>query len=523
MSAEIGACSNPTYQRLCDLKKTGEIGRYGMLFSTQFKNYFYDTGTGKVLHIGDYEFKALQALFDPTISLETFEVRCRQMGNERFDKFLAAIEAENLFCAPPVTAMHLSADDNWLNLVDTDLQQLVLEVTEACNFRCKYCIYNEDYDGNRDFGTAEMSQEVAQRAIDYLAEHSSSHFAVTFYGGEPLVNFPLVRWATEYTLAHYKDKNPTFNLTTNLTLVTDEIADFLARTPGFSIVVSLDGPEEVQNAARVYSANKPTFEDAMRGLKTLSKAFKKYDKGLTINSVLIPPYTYEKLDRINNFFESLDFLPPFTQCMITYPSPGTFPVEDAVELMSGNSIYEFGTTLNPLVKWQFEKVKKNGLSWEHTRNIYFNTMLKLMETVDGRMVTDTPDDLYHCNGCCVPGSRKLYVKANGDLLACERIGSSPVIGNIFTGIDKALLREKYDTEYVARSLPACKNCWAVNLCPICYANCYTENGIDPVEKAANCKGVRAQLGMCFRMYYEMLESNPSALDALKETIRTSNG
>lgn len=64
-------------------------------------------------------------------------------------------------------------------------------------------IYNEDYEGNRDFGTAKMPQEIAQKAIDYLAEHSSSHFAVTFYGGEPLANFPLVRWATEYTLEHY--------------------------------------------------------------------------------------------------------------------------------------------------------------------------------------------------------------------------------------------------------------------------------------------------------------------------------
>lgn len=127
----------------------------------------------------------------------------------------------------------------------------------------------------------------------------------------------------------------------------------------------------------------------------------------------------------------------------------------------------------------------------------------------------------HCNGCCVPGSRKLYVKANGDLLICERIGSSPIIGNIFTGIDKTLLSEKYDTEYVARSLPACKNCWAVNLCPICYANCYTEDGIDPAEKASNCNGVRSQLERCFSMFYELLEENPSALDALKETTRSS--
>ena len=521
MSAKIGARSHPVYQRLCDLKKSGNAGRYGLLFSTQFKNYFYDTGTGKVLHIGDYEFKALQAFFDPTISLDAFEKRCHQMAGDRLEKFLTTIDSEKLLCAPPVTAMHLASDDNWLEALDSDLQQLVLEVTEACNFRCKYCIYNEDYEGNRDFGTAKMPQEIAQKAIDYLAEHSSSHFAVTFYGGEPLANFPLVRWATEYTLEHYKDKHPTFNLTTNLTLVTDEIADFLARTPGFSVVVSLDGPEEVQNAARVYSANKPTFADAMRGLNTLSKAFIKHGKSLTINSVLIPPYTYEKLERINSFFESLDFLPPLTQCMITYPSPGTFPVENAVELMSGNPTYEFGAALNPLLKWQFEKAKQNGLSWEHTQNIYFNTMLKMMETIDGRMVTDAPDDLYHCNGCCVPGSRKLYVKANGDLLICERIGSSTIIGNIFTGIDKTLLSEKYDTEYVARSLPACKNCWAVNLCPICYANCYTEDGIDPAEKASNCNGVRSQLERCFSMFYELLEENPSALDALKETTRSS--
>ena len=86
MSAKIGARSHPVYQRLCDLKKSGNAGRYGLLFSTQFKNYFYDTGTGKVLHIGDYEFKALQAFFDPTISLDAFEKRCHQMAGDRLEK-----------------------------------------------------------------------------------------------------------------------------------------------------------------------------------------------------------------------------------------------------------------------------------------------------------------------------------------------------------------------------------------------------------------------------------------------------
>lgn len=91
MSAKIGARSHPVYQRLCDLKKSGNAGRYGLLFSTRFKNYFYDTGTGKVLHIGDYEFKALQAFFDPTISLDAFEKRCHQMAGDRLEKFLTTI------------------------------------------------------------------------------------------------------------------------------------------------------------------------------------------------------------------------------------------------------------------------------------------------------------------------------------------------------------------------------------------------------------------------------------------------
>ena len=340
-------------------------------------------------------------------------------------------------------------------------------------------------------------QEIAQKAIDYLAEHSSSHFAVTFYGGEPLANFPLVRWATEYTLEHYKDKHPTFNLTTNLTLVTDEIADFWQEHR----VLVLWSAWTVQKKSKMQPVfippTKPTFADAMRGLNTLSKAFIKHGKSLTINSVLYPALHFMK--NSNELIASSNrlTLPPLTQCMITYPSPGTFPVEkrcrtDVWKPPPTNS----ALPLNPLLKWQFEKAKQNGLSWEHTQNIYFNTMLKMMETIDGRMVTDAPDDLYHCNGCCVPGSRKLYVKANGDLLICERIGSSPIIGNILPASTKHCF-PKSTTQNMLHVRFRRVKLLIVNLCPICYANCYTEDGIDPAEKASNCNGVRSQLERCF--------------------------
>ena len=114
-----------------------------------------------------------------------------------------------------------------------------------------------------------------------------------------------------YSLKNAPECELTFSFTTNLTLMTPEIANFLVQIPGMNIVLSLDGPQEIHNTARVYANNKPTFEDAMRGLTHLTDAIKRHSSStnLTVNSVFMPPYSVEKLEYINNFFENLDILP----------------------------------------------------------------------------------------------------------------------------------------------------------------------------------------------------------------------
>ena len=171
--------------------------------------------------------------------------------------------------------------------------------------------------------------------------------------------------------------------------------------------------------------------------------------------------------------------------------------------------------LDPLKKWQLHKAIKEGLNKNKTNNIYFYSMFSLLQMIDARRKCESPFQFHSCNGCCVPGGRKIYVKSNGDILVCEKIGNSPIIGNINVGIDIEKIKHKYIEEYANKSLEDCSNCWAINLCNICYANCYTTNGIDMDLKRENCASLLETLKTNLSVFYSIAEEYPELLDVLK--------
>src|SRR5699024_5846365 len=135
------------------------------------------------------------------------------------------IQKENLLCNPENTAfVDLSSqytDDTF------QCEQLTIELTGNCNLRCKYCIYNDYYEGNRAFNTSNIDFETARKAIDYVYAHSAEDkLAITFYGGEPLINFKVMKQCIDYSLQNIKNKQLYFSFTTNLTLMTKEIAEY---------------------------------------------------------------------------------------------------------------------------------------------------------------------------------------------------------------------------------------------------------------------------------------------------------
>ena len=147
-------------------------------------------------------------------------------------------------------------------------------------------------------------------------------------------------------------------------------------------------------------------------------------------------------------------------------------------------------------------------------------MFDRLKTAHFRMLLNAPVNHYHLNGNCTPGVRRLYVKTNGDFAICEKIGNSPVIGNVDEGIDVSKVKQYYIKEYEAASLPECSKCWAVNMCDLCYANCYSTNGINMVEKRKMCEVTRTNVLISLSMYYTLLEAHPEKLEFFKDATFT---
>lgn len=171
-------------------------------------------------------------------------------------------------------ARYNSVDEIGLSFFETPLdismrsqqieyEQLYLAVTESCNFRCKYC---------RQIKTGKlvnMTLKEIQDAIDKFLSVAKNPKSVVFFGGEPLMNFPGIKFAIEYIKAI--DDSIKFSMVINGSLCTEEIASFFAKN-NVEVIVSMDGPESIHNCSRVYENGNGTYSEALRGYERLKKA-----------------------------------------------------------------------------------------------------------------------------------------------------------------------------------------------------------------------------------------------------------
>ena len=148
-------------------------------------------------------------------------------------------------------------------LVPTTLHIFV--VSKSCNFNCIYCQAGE-LDSKEEFY---MSKEIAKKAVDIALESPSRYLTFEFQGGEPLTNFDTIKYIIEYSKSNCKDKNIEYNLVSNLTLLTDEMIDFLKEN-NVSICTSIDGNRQLQNINRPYRG-KDSYNETINKLKKLKE------------------------------------------------------------------------------------------------------------------------------------------------------------------------------------------------------------------------------------------------------------
>ena len=348
-------------------------------------------------------------------------------------------------------------------LIERCISQLILEVTTGCNFKCRYC----HQPGKSNDHSRMMTMEVAYNSIDYLFEHSkdANEVAITFYGGEPLLNFELIKLVVLYTNKKFESKSIFYNMTTNASLLTNEIISFLVEN-NFSLLISLDGNEDTQNLHRKYSRDGgETFNVVWNNILSLRKTYPKYfDMNVSFNAVILPdedPSNVMEFFKVNNI-------------------PKT-----AVTISNADLT---GIDYNPTRK----VFNQNRIIFEEN----YKEMLEKFENKSQLL------SCWHHNGPCVPAARRLFISVDGDFYPCEKVEGARdcLLGNLDVGINIEKAIEILNIGSLTTS--DCKACWALRFCTICVRQCLDNDCISSQRKKISCKQLKENALSFFVEYIE---------------------
>lgn len=195
----------------------------------------------------------LKKLLDGTIDCES------ECGHELQSKYFLYQGSGEAFTKDHT---HLMRDSK--NYVFSATSLHIFVVTNACNMNCIYCQANNGINKPSDY----MDAATAERAVDIALSSPALHLSFEFQGGEPLLNYPIIQHIIEYTEQHKGDKEIHYSLVSNLTLLTDDMIQFL-KEYNVDISTSLDGYEQLHNQNRPYRTEDGTFRDVLNAVERL--------------------------------------------------------------------------------------------------------------------------------------------------------------------------------------------------------------------------------------------------------------
>ena len=330
------------------------------------------------------------------------------------------------------------------------VKALCLHVAHTCNLNCAYCFASQGkYSGER----AVMSEEVGKRALDFLIEHSGTrhNLEVDFFGGEPLMNFDVVKNLVAYAREREKEtgKNFRFTLTTNGVLIDDDVIDFANREMS-NVVLSLDGRKEIHDEFRVDYAGKGSFDKIVPKFQKLVAA--RGGKDYYMRGT----FTHRNPDFVNDIRTMLDL--GFDELSM---EPVVCAPDDPAALNDSDL---------EMVMQQYEELA--SLMLERRRQGKPFTFYHYMIDLSGGPC------IYKRVSGCGSGTEYMAVTPWGDLYPCHQfVGDEKFkLGDIYNGVTNTALQNEFKQCNVYAH-PECNDCWAKLYCSGgCAANAYHATG-----------------------------------------------
>ena len=365
---------------------------------------------------------------------------------ECYDQVVGLKDAGKLFAPDTFEAMAGRLKEKTAGVV----KALCLHVAHTCNLNCAYCFASQGkYHGDR----AVMSFEVGKRALDFLIENSGSrrNLEVDFFGGEPLMNFQVVKDLVDYARSVEKkhNKNFRFTLTTNGVQIDDDVIDFANRECS-NVVLSLDGRKEIHDRYRVDYAGKGSWDRIVPKFQKLVEA----REGK--NYYMRGTFTHANPDFLEDIREMLrlGFTELSMEPVVCDPSdPSALTEEDL-----------------PIVLAQYEELAELMLQ-RHREGKPLTFYHYMLDLKGGPCI-------YKRISGCGSGTEYMAVTPWGDLYPCHQfVGEEKFkLGNIWDGVTNTQIRDEFAACNVYAH-PECKDCWARLYCSGgCAANAYHATG-----------------------------------------------
>ena len=363
------------------------------------------------------------------------------------------------------------------------LSTIVLNVNTGCNLACSYC-YKEDLDTPKN--NRRMEFETAVRSIDLLLKESPDRdeYNLVFFGGEPLANLPLIRAVVDHAEPRFAalGKRVSFTMTTNATLLTEEIADWLD-AHRFGLTISMDGPKALHDLRRRTVGGKGTYDVVAAKARMLLDRYRARPVGARVTLTAGVTAVEEIFDHLKHD--------------IGFAEVGVAPVTSgdmAIFNLSGAELTEV-----------FEGMKRLGLRYRDAairgEVLGFSNIQNLMKDLTEGRAKSLP---------CGAGLGLLAVDHAGEVNLCHRFTGSDMetFGHVETGLRHDALKG-FLTQRLDREGKGCASCRIRN---ICSGGCYHESYAhfsDPLKPAYHyCDLMRDWVDFGIRLYSEITAARP---------------
>lgn len=361
--------------------------------------------------------------------------------------------------------------------------KITLMLSQDCNLACKYC-----YGDSGRYGSSGsiMSEKTAKEAIDFLIRNNGgvdNSFNITFFGGEPLLSRKLIFSIFEYCDSISIAKSITFkySITTNGTLLSATlIKEFKKRN--VTILLSIDGPEEIHNKNRKYRNGKGTYNKIIKNINLL----KKYNKSFSIRATVENENFLQVLKNID-FFIQLGAAQVHISNLSNYcDNCSDFPIN--IDEISRLNEEFFEITNN---------IKKDFIQGKNPYYIPFLTALNKIHSTNKSLIS------------CGFMKGTTAVSTSGDLFPCHRfVGLEGFdFGNIFSGIDTE--KQRLICKSLDRATIACQKCFAKYICArSCVRDIAKINGQFVTYPEEYCNLLRKNIVEYLLIYKEAKTLNP---------------